>query len=135
MIGKFDKNSDDIKGQIDDIVKEMQHLSSETSACHVPGQKIHDMMQDWGSEFLHGLDTSKAARARNMFDPNEFWKTLDVFEQELRGGATGYDLHIQRLKEFDNAKMESIKNNAQFRIEALERALNETKMELDQMRE
>jgi hypothetical protein len=75
--------------------------------------------EDDGSWFNH---------ADLKFYANELWVSKERFEQELKEQQTAMSIELRERKSAYIARVDSIRSNASFQIQALESALIETKM-------
>lgn len=112
----------------------MENSAKNAGGACIPGKKINELMEAWEQEVL-GLRTSKMSPALAMTDPHELWKSLEQFEEELRKGKKGTDIYLEQMQARFVRNTDAIKDKAAFRIEALETALNKTKIALKMERE
>lgn len=78
-------------------------------------------MQKWGEEPLE-------TKVHFHTFATELWKTRSQFEKEIYKEEKGYEIMLRHMEDVFLTRTRGIRNQAGFRIQALETALIETKI-------
>lgn len=102
--------------------------SSKLKTSKNPGAAIKSLLTKWADEPVYSMeDNAKFSK--------ELWMCLEEFEQFLKEQNFGMELENKNLKMAFRSRVDGIRAQASFRIEALESALIETKLKLMRERE
>ena len=90
-----------------------------------PFEKLENMLEDWREELTNKTMTHNQINSY----ATEFWETAKEFEEALKQDYYKFDMEREYIQIKHDNQMRQLRHKTHIRIEALEAALNEVKID------
>ena len=120
ILKTLERHHEGFRQEIRDTELELNDIDVKRNELPPPGDEIFTMMEEWGKQPVltnQQIDTRAA----------ELWKTKEQFEKDLWAEVTRADSLLSKMKQECSKRVQQIRSQNAYRIEALEHALSQLK--------